>query len=121
MMVNDQFGRWGVMGEQHNRSAVVKQKQIFDVLIDWYPPEKGGRRQIPQRGIYYCTTEILNKYKTDTWSIALKMNEISQHEAEMWFLFDHDERHVHIGQLFVLLEGPKCVGHIMIQRFKDSG
>ncbi len=85
MMVNDQFGRWGVMGEQNNRSAVVKQKQIFDVLIDWYPPEKGGRRQIPQRGIYYCTTEILNKYKTDTWSIALKMNEISQHEAEMWF------------------------------------
>lgn len=35
--------------------------------------------------------------------------------------FDHDERHVHIGQLFVLLEGLKCVGHIMIQRFKDSG
>ncbi|BCX74321.1 hypothetical protein [Acinetobacter sp. Tol 5] len=99
---------------------MVKQKQVFEVLIDWYTPESGGRQHIPQNGVYYCTTEILHKHKINTWSIALKMNAMSPNEAEMWFLFDHDERHIHIGQLFNLLEGPRCVGEIMIQRLKDS-
>ncbi|WP_336035061.1 hypothetical protein [Acinetobacter bereziniae] len=99
---------------------MIKQKQVFEVLIDWYTPENGGRQHIPQHGVYYCTTEILHKHKINTWSIALKMNAMSPYEAEMWFLFDHDERHIHIGQLFNLLEGPRCVGQIMIQRLKDS-
>ncbi|MDR0236050.1 hypothetical protein [Acinetobacter sp.] len=119
-MVNDQLGRFSIMDEQNKQHIMLKQKQVFEVLIDWYTPENGGRQHIPQNGVYYCTTEILHKHKINTWSIALEMNEMSPHEAQMWFLFDHHECHLQIGQLLNLLEGPRCVGHIMIQRLKDS-
>jgi tRNA U34 2-thiouridine synthase MnmA/TrmU len=108
------------MAKHMNHQTLVKPQQVFNVLVDWYTPENGGRQQIPLQGVYYCTTEILQSQKKYTWSIALKLNEMSPHEADMWFLFDHDECRVETGQIYNLFEGPRCVGQIMIQRIKDS-
>ncbi|WP_227542668.1 hypothetical protein [Acinetobacter wuhouensis] len=101
----------------NRKKDVVKTNiEVFKVLIEWFSPENGGRHHIPKQSIYYCTTEIVRKQKKSVWSIALKLNEKSPDEADMWFLFNDDECRVEVGVILSLLEGSRCVGQIMIQR-----
>lgn len=92
---------------------IQRTKHAYSVFIDWYSVEKGGRKYIPTQGIYYCTTDLAVA-GVHSWSIALKMDELSKNEALLWFLFHHEERQIEIGQMLNLFEGARCVGQVIV-------
>lgn len=42
--------------------------KIYTVSIDWLSVEKGGKKEIPEQGFYFCTTELLQEHQILTWS-----------------------------------------------------
>ncbi|WP_174492847.1 hypothetical protein [Acinetobacter sp. Marseille-Q1623] len=85
---------------------------VYRVYLDWFSVAKGGRKQIPLEGLYYCTTELKQEQRVSSWSIVLKLGEYSQ-EALLWFLVDAQQR-VAIGDVIDLMEGSRCVGQAIV-------
>lgn len=81
--------------------------------------EKGGKKEIPEQGFYFCTTELLQEHQILTWSLGLKVSMGSKDDTLMWFLFEVGQQ-LELGQIIDLKEGEKVVAQAIVYDIQNS-
>ena len=112
---------------------------MYQVLLEWYSPQQGGRQQPPIAGRYFATTYLnqLHLHQSNVnerslkqsslsqsslnemnhrsmWSISLLISASSIYDAALEFLVDTYPKVIQVGDLLPILEGTKTVGIILI-------
>lgn len=87
---------------------------MYQVLLEWYLPQQGGRQQPPRAGRYFATTYFNEPSGQSMWSISLLLSASSINNAELEFLFDTYPKVIQVGDLLPILEGTKTVGLMLV-------
>lgn len=105
------------MAHQHHNLSVT-------VCIHWKPVAEGGKKTLPQNGIYYVITEPLPHTSAlpCSWSLVIQIfqsDDNTQHTrlslAEAHFLMDHAPHTLlTTGFLVNIYEGPHLVGYVEV-------
>ena len=100
----------------NNNNDIQYSEPVYEVYLDWFT--KGRRKHVPQSGIYYYTTQLIQEQGISSWSIVLKLSE-SSHGAFLWFLVNAQQQ-VNISDVIDLMEGSHCIGQALVCSVKEQ-
>lgn len=92
----------------------------YQVIVQWYRSQQGGRQHVPTQGRYFATTSLIEQGIPSTWSIYLDLDQQHADEATLGFLFDTYPKIVQVGDVLPILEGNKKIAILLVMAIRPE-